>query len=150
MNSALKNVAVTAFASEALEGETWEGMCRYAVEAIKNGGTHFTIRIEMKAVEKQMKADYDVTAMPSAWRSAKSVVLGAVAEAVDLMKGSAVLGKTDVETRIKAARISAGKAPAYTYLNEYMKVAKLAEKFWGLMTTEQQDAVESRFKWNIE
>jgi len=99
VNPALKNVAVTAFAAQTLEGETWQGMCRWACDAAANEKDAVYMRNEMKAVEKQMKADYDVTTMPSAWRSAKSVVLAAVALNLALVKGAAVIGKTEVEQR---------------------------------------------------
>lgn len=149
MNAALKSVAVTAFAAQTLEGETWQGMCRYAVDAVANGKNATAMREEMRAVEKQMKADYDVTAMPAAWRSAKAVVLAAVTVGVALTAGSAVLGKTAVETAIKAARIARGTLKGVDCFKEYIKLATECEKLWAVLSTSQQDAVPTNLKWVI-
>ena len=147
MNPALKNVAVTAFAAQTLEGETWQGMCRWACDAAANEKDAVYMRNEMKAVEKQMKADYDVTTMPSAWRSAKSVVLAAVALNLALVKGAAVIGKTEVEANIKAARIARGLLKGVDCVTEYVKHAVEAEKLWAVLSTVQQDSIPLHLRW---
>lgn len=148
MNAALKSVAVTAFAAQTLEGETWQGMCRWVCDAIANSkGTSF-MRAQMKEVEKQMKVDYDVTAMPAAWRSAKAVVLAAIAENLPLTSGTAVLGKTAVETAIKAARLAKGHRLVGGYAR-YLKAAMEAEALWKTLTTEEQDTVPAHLKWVV-
>ena len=145
MNAALKSVAVSAFAAQTLEGETWQGMCKWACEAVKNGQTVAQMKKDIKVVEAQMKKDYDVTAMPSAWRSAKSVVLAATEEGIELMVGGAVRGKTDVELHIKAMRITKGSSG--DTVAAYIEAAKALAKRWATLTQSEQDSVPAELKW---
>lgn len=145
MSTALKSVAVTAFAAQTLEGETWQGMCRWAVNAIANGKTITSMYEEMSVVERQMKADYDVSAMPSAWRSAKSVVLGAVREDIILIQAGKVVGKTEIETQIKVKRIAAD-APR-TIVGRYARLAEETRRMWNDLTDTEKETVPTNLRW---
>ena len=56
---------------------------------------------QLKAVEKQIKEEYKLTSMPNAWRSAKSVVLGAMAKGISLKDDNDnIKGKTQVQNEL--------------------------------------------------
>lgn len=146
MNLDLKNIAVTAFAAQSLEGDTWQSMCRWVCDAVRNGQSVADIRKEMKIVETQMKADYNVSAMPSAWRSAKSVVLSAVKEGVSLLSGTLINGKTDVETQIKAQRLSRITDSGYTPVKAYLAQAHKLVGMWAKLNAMEQASIPSALR----
>lgn len=100
----LKDIALSAFASDQLATETWSDLVVYCVGRVKEGVGLPALIAELAVCEKEMKAQYDVPNMPAAWRSAKSVVLAALAEELGLMDGEIVRGKTQVEKDIREAR----------------------------------------------
>ena len=100
----LKDIAVSAFASDALATETWSDMVKFCVKWIETS-TFETLCAALTECEEQMKAEYDTKVMPPAWRSAKSVVLNALAEEIGLIDGAIVRGKTAVEKDIKNKRL---------------------------------------------
>ena len=52
-------------------------------------------------MRRQME-EYKLTSMPNAWRSAKSVVLGAMAKGISLMDDNFnIKGKTEVQNQLK-------------------------------------------------
>lgn len=113
MAADLKNVAVTAFASKALEGETYTGMAQWFSEQLTQhmaGGLDIPTAVsrimsDIRLVEQEMKTTYSCEAMPTAWRSAKSVLLTAVKEEVPFMEGTTPCGKTELEGRILVKRM---------------------------------------------
>lgn len=140
-NAVLKNVAVSSFASQTLANETYEGMVRWALEELKQGHDIHEMNRQIKEIEKEMKALYEAGAMPSAWRSAKSVVMTAVGMSIPLTEEGKVRGKTDLETRIKVHRATANAVTGATSsgrMDTYMYYATKLQAQWSKLTLEEQ------------
>ena len=152
MLSVLKNVAVNAFASQTLENETWNGMVQWASEEMKQGKDIPNLRTQIKEVEAEMKKMYDTTAMPSAWRSAKSVLLKAMYLGVPMLDTSGkTLGKSAVEAQNRITLIVTKAASAASSFNiptsKYIYAAHKAEVLWAVLTPVEQDMVPTHLKW---
>lgn len=110
--SNLYDAGVMFMVSERTEGDAWNTIATYVANSVNIGVKELKERF--KVVEEQLKKDYNVTTLPSKWRSAKSVALKAVATNTPLVivkeDGSKeAIGKTVVENDIKA-RIGAKNA----------------------------------------
>lgn len=97
----LYKAAVSFMVSERTGVESWEMVAKFAASV----GNSAALRKEFAVVEQQIKADFKIDALPSAWRSAKSVALKAVLKGVALVDShtGAVKGKTAVEKQCKPA-----------------------------------------------
>ena len=116
----LYTAAVGYMVAEKSNENSWAGLVECAVQHISakinkmasidevtNEALAFSFRTEMlSVVEQQIKKDFNITAMPAAWRSAKSTVVAAIKAGVDLVKNEprSVRGKTEVEKEIKNAK----------------------------------------------
>ena len=141
----LRNVAVTAFASEALEAETWQKMAALVAKDVNDGVDFVAIESSLKEIEREMKQKYDVASMPAAWRSAKSVCLSALAKEVGLLtlEGEAK-GKTQVEREIKsAACLSLIPDPVHAYLQRFDE----AYRAWNILTESERSRVAPAYRW---
>ena len=99
----LRDVAISAFATQALESETYANMALWFQERRAASTSVGEIARSLKDVENEMKKTYSVTAMPAAWRSSKSVLCKALQLGVPIVDDTGkALGKTDVEKRCKA------------------------------------------------
>jgi hypothetical protein len=152
MSVVLKNVAVNAFASQTLENETWNGMVEWAVEEEKQGKTVLDMKTEIHYVEADMKKMYDVSAMPSAWRSAKSVMLKAVRLGCPLLASNGKpLGKSAVEeqnhitTTVNAA--ASGSTKISSAASKYIHAATKAELLWAVLTPVEQNGIPHNLRW---
>ena len=86
-------------ASEQLQGDAWGEL----VKALAQGapGQHEQLVDEG---EKAFRDACPGVPMPGAWRSAKSVALGAIKYGIPLMQDNEVRGKSEVQTAINAAK----------------------------------------------
>jgi len=148
INSVLKNVALNAFATQTLENETWEGMVNWATTELANGKSLAMLRAEARHVEKEMKAAYDVTAMPTSWRSAKSVVFKAIEQGVSLTEAGKVKGKTATEIATKAARLAKTTGMSIDSVKSYCNKAKVLAAAWHALSEAEQDKVPHNLRWN--
>lgn len=98
----LYKAAVSFMVSERTHTESWEMVAKFASNYV-DGSDVASLKAEFKTVEQQIKADFKIDALPSAWRSAKSVALKAVGKGVRLVDShtGAVKGKTAVEKECK-------------------------------------------------
>lgn len=153
MNAALKNVAVSAFASQTLENETWEGLVRWVAEELQQGKQLSDLKAEITTTEKEMKALYDTSVMPAAWRSAKSVVLKAVRLDVTLLKMGKPVGKSSVEAECKIAQTlraisaSVGTSTLSSLTLRYIAAAVKVSAMWSALPTTEQVLVPLHLKW---
>ena len=152
MSVALKNVAVSAFASQTLENETWNGMVEWAVEQTKQGVEVSNLRTQIKDVELEMKKMYDTTTMPSAWRSAKSVLLKAIGlnvPVIDIV--GKPLGKSAVEQQnritITVCKAASAASMHTTATSKYIYAATKVALLWAVLTPSEQNMVPNDLKW---
>lgn len=106
--SQLYEAAVGYMVSEKAQSSAWERVA-IVVHTIVSAATDTDaalkqLKREFAVVEKQIKADYKVARLPSAWKSAKSTALSAVKNAIPLMSGAGVMPKTDVGKIIRATK----------------------------------------------
>ena len=98
-DSALYEAATNALASEASSENTWTKM----VTASFPYTTRKDFEKELKAVELLIKKEYGMTSMPTSWRSAKSIVLGAMKHEISLSDDNGhIKGKSAIQNALKA------------------------------------------------
>lgn len=99
--TALYKAGCEAVVSDASATSTFEKM-------ISTAYTHSTVETfhqEVKETEKQIKKDFEITSMPSPWRSAKSVIYSAMKLNIKLIDDNGCfVGKTYLQTQIKKMR----------------------------------------------
>lgn len=107
----LYKAAVSFMVSERTSVESWELVAKFASRFTDNGDVA-ALKKEFAVVEQQIKADFKIDALPSAWRSAKSVAVKAVKSAVRLVDShtGAVKGKTAVENECKPVGVPTATA----------------------------------------
>jgi hypothetical protein len=120
MLSTLYAAATESLVSDASATSTFEKMIAVAF-------THSSIETftkELKETEKQIKKDFEVGAMPSPWRSAKSVIQSAMKLGVGLVNDNGGYhGKTYLQNKIKEMKPDT-KEPITTeeYTNKIIKL----------------------------
>lgn len=143
MSIVLKNVAVTAFACQALEGQTWNELSTWANMELENGLTYNIIVSRITDVEKEMKKQYNVTSMPSSWRSAKAVLLKALRLDVKLFENGFAIGKTAVEALCKGVVSTSGASK----LGQYLTSAKKSANLWTQLSETERHSVAVHLRW---
>lgn len=105
--TALNDIGVSSFAVETLGNEVWSKLAQFAQDEMDKGTVIEDLRKMFKEAEKKLKDDFEVTAMPSSWRSAKADVLGAVVLGIPLMDDNGKpVGKSAIEQAIKMAKMA--------------------------------------------
>ncbi len=101
-NNPLYDAGVHFLVSKETGEQAWEKVARWVEAGHTAGQSVEDMQAAFKAVEKQVKHDFKVGSMPSAWRSAKSVALAAVREGIRLVctEGNP-FGKTLIESLLK-------------------------------------------------
>lgn len=94
----LYQAAVECMVSEQTSTTAWERMCTW-IRDVPMEATD--MKAEFAAVEKRIKGEYGITAMPAVWRSNKSVILKAVGASVSLFDGDKPIPKTALESVLK-------------------------------------------------
>ena len=96
--STLYAAATESLVSDASATSTFEKMIQVAY----SHSTEETFTKELKEVERQIKKDFEVSSMPSPWRSAKSVIQSAMKLNIPLVDDNAsYCGKTYLQNKIK-------------------------------------------------
>lgn len=99
--SLLYDAATNSLASDASSDNCWTKM----VTASFAAGGHKEFQKELKDVEKLIKTEYKINAMPGPWRSAKSVVLSALEKGIVLTGANGeILGKSSIQSKLKAGK----------------------------------------------
>jgi len=100
-SSLLYDAATNSLASEASGDNCWTKMATASFGFTDSK----EFAKELKAVEKLIKTEYKLKSMPNPWRSAKSVVLGAMQHLIQLTDSNGeILGKSTIQTKIKMAK----------------------------------------------
>ncbi len=130
--------ALTGFgASDATNKGAWGALARTVQGAIDMGHDRDRVEAEMTMAEEEYKTANNVTALPSAWRSAKSVALKAVEQGFALIgDDGGIIGKTEAE------RSMAGKGKKSPYekaLDAANRLVKLSKD----LTDAERDTIRS-------
>ena len=97
INANLYEAATNSLASDASRDNCWSAMVKASLDISVD-----QFRNELLITEKDIKEQYKLKKMPDAWRSAKSVVLGALTRAISLVnENKEIYGKTDIQAKIK-------------------------------------------------
>ena len=100
-SSLLYDAATNSLASEASNDNCWTKMATASFGFTDSK----EFAKELKAVEKLIKTEYKLKSMPNPWRSAKSIVLGAMQNLIQLTDSNGtILGKSTIQTKIKMAK----------------------------------------------
>ena len=101
--SSLRDIAVAGLAAENLSGDVWNEMAKWV--AARSDKSDDELKIIMMNMEREFKSDYNMSAMPTSYRSAKSVALMARKNGVMLLEPTGeVCGKSAVEQANRAVR----------------------------------------------
>lgn len=100
--SGLYLAAIGYLVADKTSEDSWAKVATWAVLCVQNNVDLPMMKQGLKTVEQQVKADYKLTTMPAAWRSAKTAALKAVVAGVELVDlvGN-VNGKSAVEKATK-------------------------------------------------
>jgi hypothetical protein len=135
--NALYEACVGFMVAEKSNTDSWEKVARFVDGLLKGGKSLKEIKTEFFVVEHQIKKDFGVSTMPSAWRSAKSTALKAAAEGRDLVSAAGVAGKTAVSKKATHPKKD-GASLAMDHLasahTELMGVATLTVGKWVAIT----------------
>lgn len=95
---------------------------------------------EFKVVEKQIKKDFSITALPTKWRSAKHTVIRAVMCGEKICDGAAdkPIPKTELSKRITAAKKAAMGAAPIDYFNRFAEAINAAIGYYMVMSAADQ------------
>lgn len=132
VSETLYAAATESLVSDASATSTFEKMIQVAF-------THSSVETftkEIRDTERAIKKDFEVSSMPSPWRSAKSVIHSAMNLGIALVDDNgSYIGKTALQSKIKAAK------PVKTdvSINEY--VTQLIDKMTKVPETLDADAV---------
>jgi hypothetical protein len=98
----LYDAAVGYVVSQKTDTDSWEKIAKFVATFPSSDTT--IVEATFKTVEAQMKADFGLTSLPAAWRSAKATALKAHKNGIVLVNSdSNVVGKTAVSKAYKAA-----------------------------------------------
>ena len=117
----LYEAATESLVSESSATSTFEKMIGVAF----THSTADTFQQEVKATEKQIKTEFEVTSMPGPWRSAKSVITSSMALGIGLCDSNGTFyGKTYLQNKIKELKIKTGKEDVTEaeYVNKICKM----------------------------
>lgn len=124
----LYEAATNALAADASGENTWTKMVEYYRSTTT---TKENFKKAIKETEDLIKKEYSLTSMPNAWRSAKSVVMGAIDKGIDLSdENGNIKGKTAIQDNLKVA-----KTPC---INDPMKSFRWFEKQFYSWTREDR------------
>jgi hypothetical protein len=118
--STLYAAATESLVSDASATSTFEKMI---TEAFTHG-TIDTFAKDLLDTEKQIKKDFEVKSMPGPWRSAKSVITGAMKLNIKLVDSNGnYFGKTALQNKIKECKVDT-KEPINSdgYANKVIKL----------------------------
>lgn len=106
----LYDACVGFMVAEKSEADSWAKVARFVQTKVENGhGDDALLKAEFVVVEKQIKQDFMVTTLPTAWRTAKSTALAAAHAEVCLLDASGnVKGKSSVEDEVRAKKGDVG------------------------------------------
>lgn len=128
--SELYQAATNSLASDASSENCYSKM---ANETNGYCGDYKSFERDLKSIEVRIKSEYKITSMPSAWRSAKSVLVKCMKGGVAIFNSNDTLkGKTELQNELKTDVSAVGK---YATCEKHVRLASRVFKFLSL--TEQ-------------
>lgn len=128
--SELYQAATNSLASDASSENCYSKM---ANETNGYCGDYKSFERDLKSIEVRIKSEYKITSMPSAWRSAKSVLIKCMKGGVAIFNSNDTLkGKTELQNELKTDVSAVGK---YATCEKHVHLASRVFKFLSL--TEQ-------------
>jgi len=117
--STLYAAATESLVSEASATSTFEKMIAVAY----THSTSETFHKELKDTERLIKKEFEVSSMPGPWRSAKSVIEGAMKLNLSLVDDNGgFYGKTFLQNKIKEAKTEIKELTNEDYSNKIIKL----------------------------
>lgn len=118
--------ALTGFgASDATTKGAWGALAKSVQASIDAGFMRDRVEAEMAMAEEEYKVANNVTSLPSAWRSAKSVALKAVEQGFSLFgDDGSVIGKTEAEREMSGKGKKTPYEKALEAANRLVKLSK--------------------------
>jgi hypothetical protein len=117
--STLYAAATESLVSEASATSTFEKMIAVAY----THSTSETFHKELKDTERLIKKEFEVSSMPGPWRSAKSVIEGAMKLNLSLVDDNGgFYGKTFLQNKIKEAKTEVKELTNEDYSNKIIKL----------------------------
>ena len=117
--STLYAAATESLVSEASATSTFEKMIAVAY----THSTSETFHKELKDTERLIKKEFEVSSMPGPWRSAKSVIEGAMKLNLSLVDDNGgFYGKTFLQNKIKEAKTEVKELTNEEYSNKIIKL----------------------------
>jgi len=118
MMSTLYAAATESLVSDASATSTFEKMIAVAF-------THSSVETfakDLRDTEKKIKKDFDVSSMPGPWRSAKSVVHGAMKLSIKLIDDNgSYVGKTFLQNKIREMKTPKEEISNEDYANKVIR-----------------------------
>ena len=143
-DSDLYSAATNALASEASASNTYEKIINSAMSHID----FMDFRKEIANVEKIIRDEYGIASMPSPWRSAKSVVFGALAVGLSLLDSNGnAKGKSALQSEIKTAKSSTAE-PIGNFEAALTKLYSLHTFFVDCTTAEKDEVKRLINSWS--
>ena len=135
--SLLYEAATNSLASDASSNNCWTKM----VERSLAYSSWKDFKDEAKAIEDQIKSEYDLTSMPSSWRSAKSVVMSALRNSIALFdENGQPKGKSSVQQALRD--ITPTKVEGV--YDKCFRVLTFVEANFGLLNKEEQLVIKQK------
>jgi hypothetical protein len=98
--SELYQAATNSLASDASAENCYSKMAKETKGYI---GDFKSFESDLKSIETRIKSEYKITSMPSAWRSAKSVLIKCMKQGIKIFDNNDTLkGKSELQDEIKA------------------------------------------------
>lgn len=137
-DSDLYSAAVNALASDASASNTFEKIMLSATSVLDVS----SFKQELAVIEDIIRSEYSLTSMPGPWRSAKSVVLGALSLGITLLDGNGLTrGKSELQAAIKTAKGELTEPPT-PHDRAMVYVGSLA-KMWKDLSIEQSNTIKA-------
>lgn len=94
--------------SERTDEDSWSAVAKCVAGKVKDGVDVDVIVTDFKVTEKQIKKDFSITVLPTAWRTAKHTALKALREGVSLLHDDGTpKAKTALDKEIAALKSGA-------------------------------------------
>jgi len=98
--SELYQAATNSLASDASAENCYSKMAKETKSYI---GDFKSFESDLKSIETRIKSEYKITSMPTAWRSAKSVLIKCMKLSIEIFDNNDTLkGKSELQAEIKA------------------------------------------------
>lgn len=123
-------------AVETINKDMFNQIARVCHDIISDGGNVSVVKKNLKAFEKKYKEARSVQHMPGSYRSAKSVIISAINEEIELVDddGNVSMGKTALEKHISRSRNQRKQSESREELTAERAIDELLRKIQQVKT----------------